>query len=530
MPEGLSDLLASITGTTGSTGEEIQPANLGTLRPRDGEQFTPISHTAVTIAQTGCYPNGKEFIVYNFKRDNHDFDDPDCMFGTWSELPYDRFRINASILHAQLQGLSFDELRSLTTRDMDHIITKIAACNGAQNFKPMPNRRIHDKYNLEDGYIPFNNGVYLFSTKELVPHEKDWHLVSKIKHDYKPESGEPVNYLHMLDNISGGRSDVKEVLTAASLLALSGRHKTQQTSILHLFSSQGGTGKSTFIDCLSQIAGQDRVHTLSIKDLTDPSAIYPIRKSSLVLFTDEREPIIVNKHGGVLLKMATADYIAGRVAYSPSPYNIKCNALIVMASNTAILPPTDSGLNRRTLVIVVPPIKGKKDFNIMTKLEEEVPQIISYLLRKYSSIKEASDVFRNAKNELVFNSFAQEVTGQSSNIALFVDSLWEIIPDKMYNPDDAYQNPMVQTVYNTYRQWLLDNNPGSSPMSRQRFINEMRTQCADFYGKIDIGPSKKPRDGWISPHAQRFCGMKPKLKSADVTPAIQQTLAKEYAL
>jgi phage/plasmid-associated DNA primase len=538
MESGLSDILANITGDYRNRGEggggiELNPSQLGELKPADGEQFSPITRTAVTIAQAGCFPrDGKEFTVYNFRDPSDAGDDSDAAYGTWEDVPYDEFKIKASILHAQLQGQSFDDLQSLTSRQLEHLVTKIACYNGARKFYPNPEKSIREKYDLSKGYIPFNNGVYVFSTKELVPHEKDWHLISKIKHDYVPPSEEnpPVNFLQMIDNLSGGKPEVKRVLLAAALISMSGRHRSQQTSILHLYSSQGGTGKSTYIDCLNSIAGQTRTSTLTIKELTDASSIYPIRSSSLVVFPDEREPLVVSKHGGILLKMATADEITGRVAYARTPYSFRCRAMIIMASNTAVLPPTDSGLNRRALVIVVPPITGKKDFNMGTKLEEETPQIIGYLLSQFSSVEEASGVFRDAKDTLTFNAFALEVTGQSSNIALFVDSLWDVIPDKLYDPNDPYQNPTVRTVYETYRAWLVDNNPGATCMSRQKFVEAMRTQCADFHGKMDLGPSSKSHDGWNSPHAQRFMGLKPQLRSQDLTPAVQAILSKEYSL
>jgi phage/plasmid-associated DNA primase len=133
-------------------------------------------------------------------------------------------------------------------------------------------------------FIPFKNGILNLKTKELSPHNPDYHYTWQLPYDYKPEATcQPIiDWLH--ESVNGDENQV-QVLRAYLYAVLTGLYNLERyVEII----GDGGAGKSTFAWLCESLVGTENTKATDFKSLEsnrfEMSSFYGKR---LIVLADE---------------------------------------------------------------------------------------------------------------------------------------------------------------------------------------------------------------------------------------------------
>lgn len=124
-----------------------------------------------------------------------------------------------------------------------------------------PVLEIEDNVNL----IGCKNGVYNLETDTLIPYDKQLFLQHKISANYDPNIyNEAVN--HLLDKVSCNNKQIRNLIEEMIGYTLYRNCRYQKIFLLRGF---GKNGKSTLIEAILQMIGEENCSALSLNDLQD---------------------------------------------------------------------------------------------------------------------------------------------------------------------------------------------------------------------------------------------------------------------
>ena len=141
------------------------------------------------------------------------------------------------------------------------------------NLKKMQRREVLDymelivekKQQSDARYIAFNNGVYDITTEELKPFSTDMVITNKIPWDYKPDAYDELADT-TLNKLACGDADIRSLLEECIGYCFYRRNELGKAFIL---TGDKSNGKSTFLDCVKAILGDENISALDLKELGD---------------------------------------------------------------------------------------------------------------------------------------------------------------------------------------------------------------------------------------------------------------------
>lgn len=352
-------------------------------------------------------------------------------------------------------------------------------------------------------FIPFKNVILNVEKEnrfELAEHHPDFRFSKILQVDYQPSSGAdcPV-FKELINSLAEGDEDIKTFLKAFCFMSFFGRCDSE-VSILNLFSVEGGSGKSTFINLLGDILGERCKYT-TLASLKDSTSVLELKGCSLVLFPDERGAVGKNgKEMEMVLKLTGGDGISLRRVYADKTEKFTLDGLMIFASNKRMFP-LDSALSRRLVNINTKAVPRElRDYNISIKLKQEIPTIVNYLLEDMD-ISKAKYILKEAPRKKSIRRHNLQAMEDSSVVALFLNIYVKTVPvtkEEIYRTKDdwkklfpetyieIFRNPpcvMVKFLYKYYKVFLKEENEGTMPVSKQRFVIEVKQYCKEKYDK-----------------------------------------------
>lgn len=114
-------------------------------------------------------------------------------------------------------------------------------------------------------YIAFRNGIYDLETDSLLPFTPSIVITNQIPHDYNPEAYSSV-LDGMLDKLTVGDGQVRALVE--EMVGYCFYRKNVFRAGAFFLTGSGSNGKSTFIDMLRNLLGDDNVSTLDVKDFS----------------------------------------------------------------------------------------------------------------------------------------------------------------------------------------------------------------------------------------------------------------------
>lgn len=318
-----------------------------------------------------------------------------------------------------------------------------------------------DTYKESDvQYVAFNNGVLNIITNEFSDFTPDKVITNKIPHNYRPDAKSDLLEKTMR-KLACNDDSVEALLYEALSYSLLRRNELRKSFFLL---GDKHNGKSTFLDLLSTMLGEENVSNLDLADVGSEFKTAEIAGKLANIGDDISDEFMSNT--SIFKKVVSGEAMTVNRKYQ-KPITMTSRAKFYFSANS--LPRLGRGKDTGALVdrMIVIPFnasfsKKDPDFDpfIKYKLREEA--VIEALIVK--CISHLRDVMANeafTRCEVV-ESEIKEFEVSNNPIILFFDDLEE--EDYLYDPTDI--------VYKKYTGFCYSNNV--QPVSNIEFSKQIR--------------------------------------------------------
>jgi P4 family phage/plasmid primase-like protien len=264
-------------------------------------------------------------------------------------------------------------------------------------------------------YIPFNNGVWSFQDRVLLPHSPDNSLTWKLDRDYSPIDAQWSSIDKFFHTVTKDDRDLRHVLMAACGAVLHGRADLQQA--FWLFGG-GANGKGSFLRLLEMLVGDKNTHSTSLSTICEnkfeTANLYGKR---LTICPDEEKQ---TKGLSNFKKILGNDSLRGEEKGLKS-FKFKYEGMVAMASNDPVFMGDNSyGLSRRLIPIPFLNKISKEDRRDLTaEFKADLPAFTTYLLNLDPDW--ITRTLRGANDLQVIKDLEWEMTIRTDSIAAFYD-------------------------------------------------------------------------------------------------------------
>lgn len=167
-------------------------------------------------------------------------------------------------LHIYKDGVYLDGIQAIE-KEMVKLIPNLTARNRTEVIKYLHLIAPDIRASAGANYIAFNNGIYDLNTGVLQPFSPDIIVTNKIPHNYNYDAyNETMD--GVLDKISCNDDAIRDLLEEVAGYCFYRRNELRKAFI---FIGDKANGKSTYLDSISHMVGQDNRTALDLKELGD---------------------------------------------------------------------------------------------------------------------------------------------------------------------------------------------------------------------------------------------------------------------
>jgi P4 family phage/plasmid primase-like protien len=233
------------------------------------------------------------------------------------------------------------------------------------------------------GYINFSNGVLRLEDRVLLEHSPDFGFTYVLPYSYNPSADCP-EFDKMMDNISLKDDEMINLLLEYIGYAIGGLRASFGAKAL-LLTGGGSNGKSTFLNVIKMMVGNECFSSVSLKDMNDPNCRYSM-VGKLFNICEEIEEDELRRGTAIFKSIVTGADVSVKKLYSDSismrmdtKLIISCNELPSSRENTY-------AIYRRMLIVPFNAVFDKKsgiDKNIESRISLEMSGIYNKVLKAY---------------------------------------------------------------------------------------------------------------------------------------------------
>jgi putative DNA primase/helicase len=237
----------------------------------------------------------------------------------------------------------------------------------------MQNALLITEWGERSDLLPFEDCVVSLETGKRLLHSPGWRITWQLPRKYPVEVGTWTSIDGFLKEATGGDEKAYNKLIAFAAATLRGMPGLQK--FIHLI-GQGGTGKSTYLNLLSELIGSKNVWSGTVDDLNDKTVRASLEFIRLILLPDQdKSPKAVEE----FKKYVGRDPVSGRALYQ-NPKTYRFTGQVAMGSNQPVF---NKGLGRwftrRTIMVsFTRPPAQKRDLE--REFEPEYAAFTQYLL------------------------------------------------------------------------------------------------------------------------------------------------------
>ena len=218
--------------------------------------------------------------------------------------------------------------------------------------------------------IPFKNGVYNVISDTIVPASSDIGISYQIPHAFNPDAYSQITD-QWLDEISSQNVEKRKLLEELIGICMCSSNKYQK--MFHIY-GQGANGKTTFIDILVKILGEQNCSHISLDKIHERFNMQEIY-GKLANISDET-PSNVRKATEAIKQLTGNSPISAEAKFSNLRYNFINTATLISSGNT--IPDfhfSDGGIARRIVLI---------RFTATFTAEKRIPDMLEKLANETS--------------------------------------------------------------------------------------------------------------------------------------------------
>lgn len=326
-------------------------------------------------------------------------------------------------------------------------------------------------------YIAFRNGVYNVLTDELEPFTPDKVLTNLIPWNYV-KTAYDANADAVLNRLSCQDPEVRELLNEVIGYCFYRRNELRKAFMLK---GERHNGKSTFLDMLGYLLGEDNISSLDLSDLSHEYKAAGIFGKLANLGDDIEDEFIPS--AGIFKKVVSGDRMNANVKYSaPIEFNPYCK--LIFSGNT--IPRLGRGRDSAAIIdrLIIVPFNASFDKN-----SEGFSPFIKYQLRTPAAMEYLIQIgIKGLKRVLAANEFT---VPESSKIELneYEDTL---NPIRIFfdEYDDKLENQSTKKCYRLYNEFCIEN--AMKPCSHVEFTKQVNKRFG-FESKVRTVDGKSVR-------------------------------------
>lgn len=318
-----------------------------------------------------------------------------------------------------------------------------------------------NKRQADPRFIRFKNGVLDIDTGQLVDNPCDYLLLNEIPHNWNPEAKS-----ELVDSTFYSIAQNNEAVVA-NLWEMFGLalYRGHDVSRMILLQGSGANGKSTLLDMLRHMLGEDNCFSLSICDLGEKYQLVPAMGKLALIGDDISNDYVNGKACAVMKKFVTGDTVndqyKGGATFQFKPYATliySCNEIPKFADGTY-------GFERRIhpipLLARFTPSNAGFDPNLSEKLKEE--PCIEYALAKAIEALCRCRANMSLTANVLSKKMAQEIVNDNDSVRAFFDGTKSDVTSLVGKTNIS--------VYSSYDSWCRDN--GIEPLGKSNFSKKL---------------------------------------------------------
>lgn len=324
-------------------------------------------------------------------------------------------------------------------------------------------------------YIAFKNGIYNVSTGKLEAFAPDKIITNKIKWDYNKNAYSEIAD-NVLNRLACNDQNVRMLLDEVIGYCFYRRNELRKAFMLK---GKRHNGKSTFLDMLGYLLGEDNTSALDLSDLSHEYKAAGLFGKLANLGDDIEDEYIPS--AGIFKKIVSGDRMNANVKFSaPIEFNPYCK--LIFSGNT--IPRLGRGRDSEAIIdrLIIVPFnasfnKNTEGFSPFIKYQLRTPETMEYLIKV--GIEGLQRVLENnafTSCEQIENEL-QEYEETLNPILSFFDEI-----------GDQLENEPTKKAYRRYNEFCLENS--LKPISHIEFSKRVKehfkytTKAVRVNGKV----------------------------------------------
>lgn len=303
--------------------------------------------------------------------------------------------------------------------------------------------KLLDDFNADEDIINFQNGLYNIKTGKLLPHTHTVLSTVQLPLDYDPKAADRPTpaFDSMLDHLSGGRDDVKQLILQFSAAIISNIDIGKLKTFLMIYGARD-SGKSQLFYLLSQLLGKNNFcvtsMTLLAENRFEPYNLYGMRLAG----RPELEIGEVVKHHSKIKELTGGDPTRAEIK-NGGTFTFRFKGGLLFTSNERPqLENADEAFYTRLRLIYVEQSLQHKDPQFMEKLWNERQAIAMKLLPLIPEIKERGTIIDPV------SSIALKKEYRAEN-----DPVIDFFVNHCEMSDKRDDTTLFSRVYSLYKNW-----------------------------------------------------------------------------
>lgn len=312
-------------------------------------------------------------------------------------------------------------------------------------------------------FIAFKNGIYDLAADKLEAFSQDKIMTNLIDWNYNPQAYSQI-VDDTLNKIACGDQKVRLLIEEIIGYTFYRRNELRKAFMLK---GKRHNGKSTFLDMLAHLLGEDNISALDLSELSHEFKASGLFGKLANIGDDIEDEFIPS--AGIFKKIVSGDRVNANVKnMTPIEFNPYCK--LIFSGNT--IPRLGRGRDSDAIIdrLIIVPFnasfkKGSEDFSPFIKYQLRDPECMEYLVRIG---------IEGLKRVLASNSFTT-TESMAAELTEYEESLNPISTffDEM---GDSMENEPTKKCYRRYDQFCYEN--AMKPISHVEFSKQVK----EFYG------------------------------------------------
>jgi P4 family phage/plasmid primase-like protien len=351
--------------------------------------------------------------------------------GMWSPLPH-----GLAVEKLARRGLVAAGGSALSTAR--HLSATMALARSERVWRP------EDTDAVPQGWIAVRNGILNVMEGSMVPHHPAWRIVSPVPWDYEPGNDCPawMDWLEKRQPDQETRNQLQEI--AGYCLV----NDVNYHAFFFMY-GDGGTGKSTFVEVLTELVGQENTVSVQLEELGNPFTRRSLVSKKLFLCKELTHDSF--KHVGLVKAITSGDPVYVDVKHREG-FSFRPKGRFLMESNVLASTPDSSGGFERRFIQINWDVKidrAEMDFDFRARFTAEMSGILNWCLEGYRRLVARGRFVHTARSAEA----SQELLKHRQQVSTWLDSGW--IVDN--GPGGAGQMTVEEMLEN-YKEWCLSEN------------------------------------------------------------------------